>query len=130
MLNSRVGISARNIATVKRLINDTNVIFVPATGKSRAGAMKSMAGLGEFLGEKYKSGCPGVFLQGLIVFGVDGSVVYENKCNEELASAVVEVGDELDLSLLAYSRDSILCTGRDPFIDLLPTYHVRAPRKL
>lgn len=125
MLNSAVSISQRNIATTKRLMNETDIIFVPATGKSRSGAVRAMAALGDYLKEKYPAGCPGVFLQGLIVFGTDGNVVYENKCDPELASVVVDIARELDLSLIAYSRDTILCEKMDEFVELLPSCHVR-----
>lgn len=122
ILNTNTDISERNKATVKRLLDETDVMFVPATGKSRAGALRSMAQLGDYLNERHPGGCPGVFLQGLIVFGEYGDVVYENKCDDNLARQTIEIGRELDLSLIAYSRDSILCEKTDQFIDLLPSY--------
>lgn len=110
---------------MRRLLDETDVMFVPATGKSRAGALRAMAELGDYLNETNPGGCPGVYLQGLLVFGENGNVVYEDACNESLAKATIEVGKELDLSLIAYSRDIILCEKTDYFSDLLPQYKVR-----
>lgn len=101
-------------------------MFVPATGKSRAGALRSMADLGEHLNELSPNGYPGVYLQGLIVFGKGGEVVFENTCGDDLARKVVEIARDLGLSLIAYSRDTILCETRDAFIELLPSYKVRS----
>lgn len=126
ILNASTSISDRNKATVRRLLDETDVMFVPATGKSRAGALRSMAELGDYLNEIHPGGCPGVYLQGLIVFGENGNVVYEDKCNDSLSKATCEIAKELDLSLIAYSRDNILCEKTDNFVDLLPSYKVRA----
>lgn len=106
------------------MLTETDIKFIPATGKSRAGALKAMGSLGLRLRCMYPNGCPGVYLQGLIVFGESGEVIYENSCDDKLASVVATLADELDLDLLAYSRDSILCEKRSHFIDLLPTYQV------
>lgn len=88
-----------------------------------------MAALGTRLEKIYPRGVPGVFLQGLLVFGMHGEVVYENQCADTLSSMVVQIAREFGLSLIAYSRDCILCEKRDPAIDLLPSYHVRYTRK-
>lgn len=117
--------SEKNVEAVKKLIKETNVTFIPATGKSRGGTVRSLAELGEYLLEIYPNGCPGVFLQGLVVFGLDGEVVYENRCVPELARVAVDLADELNLSLIAFCRDRIVCTKRDAFTDSLPAYHVR-----
>lgn len=84
-----------------------------------------MASLGKTLQRIYPAGCPGVFLQGLIVFDTEGNIVYENVCDVELTRLVIKLSKELDVSLLAYNRDRLLCEQRDAFVDLLPTYRVR-----
>lgn len=103
-------------------------MFVPATGKSRAGALRSMADVGDYLNDRHPGGCPGVYLQGLIVFGENGDVVYENKCADMLAQRTVDIAKELGLSLIAYSRDDIICERTDKFVDLLPSYKVGSAR--
>lgn len=124
MLNHAVQITNQNIVAVRRLLSETEVLFVPATGKSRVGAIRAMGPLGNHLEELYPKGCPGVFLQGLIVFGLNGEVVYENKCDPALANSVISISKELELDLIAYSRDSILCERSSEYTDLLPSYHV------
>lgn len=125
MLNSRGSASERNIAVVKRLLDETDVHFMPATGKSRAGALRAMGTLGSFLNDLHPAGVPGVFLQGLLVFGLGGGIVYENHCCDTLSREVVRVAQEFDLALIAYSRDEILCAETNHFTDLLPEYSVR-----
>lgn len=63
-------------------------------------------------------------MQGLIVFDTTGNIVYENFCDDGLVRLVVSAAKELDVSLLAYNRDSLLCERRDAYVDLLPTYRV------
>lgn len=123
-MNSQSGISSDNVAAVKALIDDTEVLFVPATGKSRVGALRAMAELGERLQQIHPNGCPGVFLQGLLVFGANGEVVHENKCNAQLAQTVTGIAKDMNVPLIAYSRDSIVCERKHDYMDLLPTYHV------
>ena len=52
--------------------------FFPATGKTRAGAMKS---LGPEIGPLLLK-CPGVYVQGLYCVDGDGNVVFERKLSE------------------------------------------------
>ncbi len=108
---------------MERLLKETDVIFVPATGKSRVGALRSMGRLGTTLRDIHPKGVPGVFCQGLVVYGMDGDIVFEAGVDFNVASRVTELADALDLSLIAYSRDSILSNKEDYFTDLLPTYH-------
>ncbi|CAN8062242.1 unnamed protein product [Agarophyton chilense] len=123
ILNSNSGISIDNITAVNRLLEETGVLFVPATGKSRVGALRSMKKLGERLRQIYPYGCPGVYLQGLLVFNTKGEVVYENKCDAKLTQAVTSIAKELEMPLIAYSRDRILCEEKHEIMDLLPSYH-------
>lgn len=124
ILNSSSNITADNVSAVKRLLDETNIAFVPATGKSRHGALKAMGELGLYLRQRSPNGVPGVFLQGLVVHGDNGHIIYENEVHDELSQKVVNIADLLNLTLIAYSRDSILCGQRDALTDLLPIYHV------
>lgn len=123
-MNSETRISERNSTTVLAMLSRTSTLFIPATGKSRRGALNAMGVVGEYLEARYGGGCPGVYLQGLQVYGIGGEIVYERVCEVELAEKVVEVARELGVSLLAYSGDGILCEKRDEFVGLLPSYRV------
>ena len=125
MLNSSTQISSKNAKVTKKLMSDTDVLFIPATGKSRPGAIRSMGALGEYFQELYPKGCPGVYLQGLIVYGCEGEIIFENTCNEKLIETTVTIAEDLGLDLIAYNRGNILCEKRSIFIDLLPSYAVR-----
>ena len=87
------------------------------------GALRSMGRLGATLRSVHPKGVPGVFCQGLLVYGKNGDIVFEAGVESNLALRVTELADALDLSLIAYSRDSILCEKEDSFTDLLPSYH-------
>jgi Cof subfamily protein (haloacid dehalogenase superfamily) len=106
------------------------VKFIPATGKSRAGALASFGGkLRGVLRERYPDGVPGVYLQGLVCFGEDGTLIFENALPPALCQRTVELARELGVSLLAYARDgdSILCEKRDAEIDKVVDYHEPEP---
>lgn len=126
LLNATCTTSEVNIAAVRAAIA-AGVLFVAATGKSRYGALKSMGSLGDDLRAAYPDGVPGVFLQGLNVFGDDGSMLYEHTVTPALARAIVAEARLADSSLIAYSGDRILCEKADAFTDLLPTYAEPVP---
>lgn len=109
-------------------MRETDVLFVPATGKSRAGALKAMGPAGTLLRETHSDGVPGVYLQGLQVFGPGGTLVHESGVSDDVARDVAALASELGLSLIAYSGDDILCADQTAFTDLLPTYHEPACR--
>lgn len=125
ILDSASQIPPRNVSAVARLLSETDVLFVPATGKSRVGALRGMGDLGDLLRTRHPLGVPGVFAQGLLVYGARGEVLYEDGLEDGLAARVAEVAERFDLSLIAYSRDDILSAKRTSFTDLLPSYHVR-----
>jgi Cof subfamily protein (haloacid dehalogenase superfamily) len=115
ILNSRNRIHPRNVEAVMRLLTTTDVGFFPATGKSRTGALKAMGKLGEYLQQDCAGGVPGVFLQGLCVYGPDGAICYERTLPEDLARSVVSLAKELGTTLIAYGVDgnTILCEQED-----------------
>jgi len=123
ILNSKSRITEQNIATVERLLAETDVQFIPATGKSRPGALKGMGRLGDILKDKYPNGVPGVYSQGLVVYSRDGDVIYEEALDGTLSLRVVEIAERFNLSLIAYSGDEIVSAFKDRFTDLLPSYH-------
>lgn len=80
--------------------------FFPATGKSRAGALKS---LGPDVA-KLLSQVPGVFLQGLYCVDSNGEVVFQRKLNVLQVEAVEEFAKEMGISIIAYDGDKLLAT--------------------
>jgi Cof subfamily protein (haloacid dehalogenase superfamily) len=129
ILSSRNEIHPKNVETVIRLLQTTNVGFVPATGKSRSGAVKAMAALGDYLQEENPDGVPGVYLQGLCVYGADGSLLYERTLAPEVSRRVVALSKILKTSLIAYgiNGETILCEAEDEETSKLEMYHEPAP---
>lgn len=125
MLDSASKISAQNIRAVGKLLDYTNVRFIPATGKSRSGALRCMGDLGDILRELHPAGVPGVYAQGLVVYGDEGELVFEASVDADVGAQVATLANDLKLSLIGYSRDDILCEDHDDFTALLPVYHVR-----
>lgn len=128
MLTTSKHISATNVSTIMRLLDETDVIFVLATGKSRAGALKSLGPtLGRKMNQLYEYGCPGVYLQGLLVFNLNGKLIYEATLSNDLKLKSINIMRQLGIDLIAYSRDQILCEKETAFTRLLPAYHEPEP---
>lgn len=132
LLNSSSAIPERNVETVKRVLEETDVEFVPATGKSRFGAIASMAALGEYLQDRHPGGVPGVFLQGLVVYGRDGSLLFERALPQDVSLKIVALARRLDVSLIAYAGngDEIVCEQKDNETDKVEMYKEPNPRAL
>ena len=81
--------------------------FFPATGKSRAGALKS---LGPDIA-KLLSQVPGVFLQGLYCVDSNGKVVFQRKLNVLQVEAVEDFAKDMGISIIAYDGDTLLATA-------------------
>ena len=86
----------------KRLIQH----FLPATGKTRAGAIHS---LGPELGAAI-SKCPGVFIQGLYCVDSNNKVIFEKRLAVEAIEAAEELVAESGTSIVAYDGDSLYTT--------------------
>jgi Cof subfamily protein (haloacid dehalogenase superfamily) len=129
ILGSQNQIHPRNVEAVIRLLESTDIRFVPATGKSRSGAVRSMASLGEYLQDAHPGGVPGVYLQGLCVYGADGDLIHERTLLPDVARRVVALSKLLEISLIAYgiNGDTILCEVEDEETAKLESYHEPAP---
>lgn len=116
-------------ATVLQAVASSSVLFFPATGKSRRGALDSLGPeLAELLADQ-----PGVFIQGLYCVDRDGKVVFERKLSVEAVQAAEKmVRRENDsyhgpppssspLCLVGYDGD-VLYTN-DPSADMVRILH-------
>ena len=82
--------------------------FVPATGKTRTGALSS---LGDEVGWGWLSKVPGAFVQGLYCVDAQGNVISEQRLNVDEIREVEELSRKYNLTLFAYDGDSILVTS-------------------
>lgn len=112
LLNSDGQLSEQNSRAVRRAMAQ-GVMVIIATGKSPASARGTLAGLG--------LEAPGVFTQGLIVFGADGSVLVEEGLARETAVSVIHFAETHRLPILAYCNERMLAAQKDRYSDLL--YH-------
>ncbi|KAF6003073.1 hypothetical protein F1559_003674 [Cyanidiococcus yangmingshanensis] len=120
-------VPARNIQAVLECIR-RGILFLPATGKSRAGAMASVGPLASLLTSNDSHGAPGVYIQGLVVYGLRGELVYQQTLPRETARELVRVQRELRFgALVAYSGDRIVCEERNTYTERLVPYHEPEP---
>eukprot|EP00188_Purpureofilum_apyrenoidigerum_P003488 Plantae.Rhodophyta-Purpureofilum_apyrenoidigerum.ctg36728.p1 GENE.Plantae.Rhodophyta-Purpureofilum_apyrenoidigerum.ctg36728~~Plantae.Rhodophyta-Purpureofilum_apyrenoidigerum.ctg36728.p1 ORF type:complete len:331 (+),score=82.44 Plantae.Rhodophyta-Purpureofilum_apyrenoidigerum.ctg36728:96-1088(+) len=127
LLNSKHNVDAR----VEQAIIDVlakGVKFFYATGKSRQGALNSGGEtLERHLRAAYGGEIPGVYLQGLIVYGLKGEIVYEKTMTEEMAWKLIGKAREENLTLVAYNGDRILCEKFDSETEKLRPYKEPTP---
>lgn len=80
--------------------------MIPATGKSRAGALGSLGDeIGSLLGQ-----VPGVFIQGLYCVDAAGNVIFEQRLERTPTLQAEAIALEYSTSLFAYDGDTILAT--------------------
>lgn len=127
ILSESSSISDRNIKTVRQLIDSQQALFIPATGKSRTGALKAMQDLGKYLVDHHVGNVPGVYIQGLLVYGKGGEMVYENYLEEDIAWRIVEHAKELGVTLVAYNGDRIVAVEENDLTKNMTTYHEPEP---
>lgn len=88
LLNSAHNVSPADADAVTRTLR-RGVKFVTATGKSRQGSLNSIGpDLEKEIRTAYDGNVPGVFLQGIIVYGLDGKIVYERALDEAIIRKV------------------------------------------
>uniref|UniRef100_A0A7S2R5K3 Uncharacterized protein n=1 Tax=Rhizochromulina marina TaxID=1034831 RepID=A0A7S2R5K3_9STRA len=117
LLNSTSELAPRTAAAI-RALRSSGVLFIPATGKCRAGAL---AALGD-LGDELRQG-PGVYTNGLQVFGPGGDLLWEGCLERSTIARVERIAEEEQLAVVAYSGDELLCRERGPRTDQLHTLY-------
>ena len=101
------------IDTVLRTME--HVTFTTCTGRGRTGAYNALGPIGDAL---RASNAPGVFLNGLLVYGPDGEVISEQHVETDVVLSVASFADDHGLSLVGFSGERILCTNSDKWTDL------------
>jgi hydroxymethylpyrimidine pyrophosphatase-like HAD family hydrolase len=101
--------------------------FFPCTGRSRSSVGLALPREFIELYGKTLEDVPGVYLQGLIVFGTDGSVVYEETLKNNVIESATTFCEENGLELIAYCGEKIytkkncpLTVGITDLHDLMP----------
>lgn len=128
LLNSSKCVDAANVEAIISLVQ-SGITFVPATGKSHGGALRAMGKLGSFLqqcgGREGK--CPGIFLNGSLIYGKDGEMVYEKGLETHEAITVLTEAEKRGLVVLIYVGDQILVRERGKETDMFIVSHESVP---
>ncbi|KAK3161887.1 hypothetical protein QOZ80_1BG0082730 [Eleusine coracana subsp. coracana] len=124
LLNSKSQVTERN-AEALREARSRGVNIVIATGKARpavidALSMVDLAGRTGIVSES----SPGVFLQGLLVYGLEGRQIYKRNLDQEVCREAFLYSLEHKIPLVAFGQDHCYSMFDDPLVDSLhDVYH-------
>ncbi|EOY29813.1 Haloacid dehalogenase-like hydrolase family protein isoform 5, partial [Theobroma cacao] len=124
LLNSRSQVSLTNARALKEA-SSRGVKIVIATGKARPSAisvlqMVDLAGKDGILSEH----SPGVFLQGLLVYGIKGREIFRRNLDPNVCREAGRYSLEHKVPLIAFCEDRCLTLFDHPLVDTLHTvYH-------
>ncbi|XP_058074130.1 endoribonuclease YBEY, chloroplastic [Magnolia sinica] len=124
LLNSKSQVSSRNAEALKEAISK-GVKVVIATGKARPAVisalkMVDLAGKDGVVSEF----SPGVFLQGLLVYGRQGREISRRNLDPNICREAFLYSWEHKVPVVAFSQDRCLTLFDDPVVDSLHTvYH-------
>lgn len=86
-----------------------------------------MGRLGSLLKRRGKGQCPGIFLNGLMVYGRDGQIVYEKRLKVHEAVSVLREAEKRGLVVLFYAGDRVLVRDRRKETDMFIVSHEPVP---
>ncbi|XP_021275492.1 uncharacterized protein LOC110410212 isoform X2 [Herrania umbratica] len=124
LLNSKSQVSLTNARALKEA-SSRGVKIVVATGKARPSAisvlqMVDLAGKDGILSEH----SPGVFLQGLLVYGIKGREIFRRNLDPNVCREAGHYSLEHKVPLIAFCEDRCLTLFDHPLVDTLHTvYH-------
>ncbi|KAL5221613.1 hypothetical protein ABZP36_026326 [Zizania latifolia] len=124
LLNSKSQITARN-AEALREARSRGVNIVIATGKARPAVIDAlnMVDLSGRTGIVSESS-PGIFLQGLLVYGLQGREIYKRNLDQEVCREAFLYSLEHKVPLVAFCQDRCFSMYDDPLVDSLHyVYH-------
>lgn len=101
---------------------DRGVHIVFATGKTRAATRE----LTDHLGLKM----PGVYVQGLVIYDENDSVVHQQLLDETILREVLDFAQPTDYELMAYSGMTIFAKRDGPYTQRMVRYHEPLPTVL
>lgn len=128
LLNSESKIT-KSTAGALRAAKDRGVTVVIATGKARPAAMDALGSMG-LTGDTgvVTLSSPGVFLQGLRVYGNCGSIVHNALLPKDVCEDAFEFAQKHSLALIGFSGDRCVTLLDHPLVEKLHTrfYEPRA----
>lgn len=108
-------LTERTVTAIRRAEKEKNVPLMIATGKACGPWTEKVL-------PALASPMPQIFLQGLFIRDALGNVMYSNALESRVVERVVDIAKELDVTLVLYSNDRILCQQTDCHTDRLIFY--------
>lgn len=122
MLNSKHQASDRNIIAVKKLIAD-GITYFTCTGRTRKSFAAAAGPRFTSLFSHDISKIPGVYQQGLLVYGDGGSLIFERFLQPLVLNQVLEFITENQIPVVAYTSDeNIFCKQQSKQTDIIAEY--------
>ncbi|XP_020687699.1 endoribonuclease YBEY, chloroplastic isoform X2 [Dendrobium catenatum] len=124
LLNSKSQITLRTVEALNEAIS-RGVRIVIATGKSRSAVMRAfktanLAGKGDIVNES----SPGVFLQGLLVYGRKGREICRRNLDRNVCKEILLYSLEHSVPAVAFSEDRCFTVFDHPLVESLhEIYH-------
>ncbi|XP_059459587.1 endoribonuclease YBEY, chloroplastic isoform X1 [Corylus avellana] len=127
LLNSKSQISSANARALKEAVS-RGVKVVIATGKARP-AVISILKMADLAGKDgvVSEFSPGVFLQGLLVYGRQGREIFRRNLDPNVCREACLYSWENKVPLIAFTKDRCLTLFDDPLVDSLHTVY-REPK--
>lgn len=123
------GVSDRNCNAIRQLRN-LGIKFFPATGRTRRSmALAGGDSLVKLLGGDLNK-IPGVYAQGLVVYGPSGEVISEEFLNADVIEESERFCATNNLSVIAYAGDRILTRKRSFYTDKVSQYAEPIPEEM
>jgi Cof subfamily protein (haloacid dehalogenase superfamily) len=109
LLRSDHKLSKRTIDTIAAVIN-RGYMFFPCTGRTRKSMAAAAPDMLEVFGRLHRT--PGVYQQGLMVYGPDGNLIYERCLPDDVIERTVDFCDKHSIAVIAYAGEAIYCRSR------------------
>lgn len=113
-------IADETVASIRSILKN-GLSFYPCTGRTRSSMNQVTKGVvANIFGSIDKT--PGVYQQGCMVFGSDGTLIWERHLSNEAVKGVVKFCDEMKVSVLAYCGEDIYRREKCDETDKVVTY--------
>lgn len=120
-----------NIRSVKSIanINKLGYLVVPSTGRSRKSMNDVTNDLFPRLFRATRDSVPGIYSQGLQVYGMDGSLIYERFLDSGVIATTVAVCNIENIDLVACAGDKYFCKKSSLYTNKLTDYNEPIPQE-
>lgn len=108
LLTDKHTVDHTTITSIAKLVK-AGIRFFPASGRTRKSVMDVTRGEFQEIFGRPMNEIPGVYSQGLQIYGKDGMLIHERFVESHLISQVAEFCEREEICVVAYARDQIFC---------------------